>query len=433
MIPTDSELAYEAPEELAVLALALWTPGAFAEIAAHGVTAAMFTRTTSAELWQVLADLDAGPLGIDELEAVRVLEGRTGDGRRLVADLAGLPAPARSRLAQYAGTVAERHQLRRIVNDLAALSADALAGAPLDTVRARLTDVAERPAIDTGLPADLLDLDDLARLADTDAPPWVLPGLLPEAGRLIVVAEEGAGKSSLLRQLAMTAAAGLHPFTATRTTTPRRVLVIDAENNPATARRPGDGTLDPTSFAGMARALAGRVDLDATRDRLRVWSRPAGIDLRSPAALGPLERILRRHRPELVIAGPVYRLFPRRTNETDETLAAEAQLVLDRLRSRFDFALILEHHAPQAAAGSTRELRPYGSSLWLRWPDLGFGLRRITDQTGRTVGLAPRGFRENRYAANWPPEIVRNPTGPLPFTVRDPAGNAGRHLNGAPR
>ena len=55
----------------------------------------------------------------------------------------------------------------------------------------------------------------LREFLDRDDPPfdWVVPGLLERGDRLILTGAEGLGKSVLMRQLAVCAAAGVHPFT----------------------------------------------------------------------------------------------------------------------------------------------------------------------------------------------------------------------------
>jgi hypothetical protein len=45
-----------------------------------------------------------------------------------------------------------------------------------------------------------------------DEPDWLIPDLLERRDRLILTGEEGLGKSYLLRQIAIMAAAGLDPF-----------------------------------------------------------------------------------------------------------------------------------------------------------------------------------------------------------------------------
>jgi hypothetical protein len=53
---------------------------------------------------------------------------------------------------------------------------------------------------------------DLVDLVNEDIPfDWIVPGLLAKGERMVLTAGEGLGKSTLLRQFAVCAAAGLHP------------------------------------------------------------------------------------------------------------------------------------------------------------------------------------------------------------------------------
>jgi replicative DNA helicase len=43
-------------------------------------------------------------------------------------------------------------------------------------------------------------------------------------------------------------------------------------------------------------------------------------------------------------------------------------------------AFVMEHHAPlKGSMDKERALRPYGSSLFLKWPDYGFGIQPIQE------------------------------------------------------
>ncbi|MBK9178745.1 MAG: site-specific DNA-methyltransferase [Acidimicrobiales bacterium] len=81
----------------------------------------------------------------------------------------------------------------------------------------------------------------------------------------------------------------------------------------------------------------------------------------------------------------------------------EVQHVLDDLRTRYRFALLVEHHAPKRQAG-VRELAPYGSSLWLRWPELGLKLIP-TDDTNRVMDVGR--WRGDRRQSGWPARLER--------------------------
>ena len=91
----------------------------------------------------------------------------------------------------------------------------------------------------------------------------------------------------------------------------------------------------------------------------------------------------------------------RRPGESYEDAAEGVQQVLDDLRTRFGFALVLEHHAPKGE-GSSREMAPFGSQRWLAWPELGLGLRSEKDGS-----LRVERFRGDRMASSWPDKLER--------------------------
>jgi replicative DNA helicase len=256
-------------------------------------------------------------------------------------------------------------------------------------------------AIGAGTPGnrpEAMTMDELVARSD-DLSPWVVPGLLRSDSRCVVVAGEGVGKSVLLRQIGLCAAQGVHPLRRDLIQ-PVRVLVIDAENALDAIRDTGE-PLD-----AQARRAAGGAYY---AERFRVWSRPGGLDLRAPHDRAALVRELRAQRPQLVCAGPLYKLGRRQGGETYEDAAEGLQQVFDDLRTRFGFALLLEHHAPKGAQGTVREMAPFGSQRWLAWPELGIGLYAERDGTG----LRLQRFRGDRMASEWPDRLVRGEVWPF--------------------
>ncbi|HVC15439.1 MAG TPA: AAA family ATPase [Acidimicrobiales bacterium] len=240
-----------------------------------------------------------------------------------------------------------------------------------------------------------IQLDDFVAERD-DASPEVVPGLLAEDDRVVIVAPEGVGKSELARQVVVCAAYGVQPFTFDPAPAVP-ALLVDLEN----PRRNVRDRL--RKLASTARAHSGSERAPAV-----LWHRPGGIDLRRRPDRLAFEDVLRRNRPKLVSLGPVYKAYTRTGRESDEQVAAEVQAILDDLRTRYGFALVLEHHAPQANGGA-RELRPFGSSLWLRWPEYGLKLTPSRDVHG---ALVVGRWRGDRAVAQWPDELRRGDVWP---------------------
>jgi 5S rRNA maturation endonuclease (ribonuclease M5) len=238
---------------------------------------------------------------------------------------------------------------------------------------------------------------DLYEFISTVDPPsdWVIPGLLERSDRLLWTGFEGQGKSVVIRQLAVCAAAGTHPFTRDPIT-PQRVLFIDCENPDRKSRR---------HFRKLE-AIARGNGFPVPEGALRILQRPAGIDLtRDEDAAWLVERVT-AHRPDLLVVGPFYRLHAKDTNE--ETAARAVVSALDAARIKADCALVTEAHAGHGGDGASRSVRPVGSSLLMRWPEFGYGIKPLgeADENGRArhVAVVPwRGPREERH---WPRELI---------------------------
>jgi hypothetical protein len=111
------------------------------------------------------------------------------------------------------------------------------------------------------------------------------------------------------------------------------------------------------------------------------------------------------NQPDVVIIGPLYKMAS--GDPTEEQVAKAVSGVLDDLRTKHQFAVIIEAHTPHSVAGSKhRPERPYGASLWLRWPEFGLYL-------AKEGNLRPwRGARDER---EWPVLLTRG--GEWPWTV----------------
>lgn len=235
-------------------------------------------------------------------------------------------------------------------------------------------------------------------LAEPDVYEWVIPGLLEKADRVIFTGGEGAGKTTLVRQITCCAAAGVHPFTGERID-PLRVLVVDAENSERQWRRNARG------IAAQARRK-GIVDPQDTV----ILACTRRLDVTSQRDLGSIHRLMDEYAPDLVVIGPLYKLVPRAITNDDD--AAPLITALDSLRDR-GVALVMEAHAGhgQSVPGQ-RDLRPRGSSALLGWPEFGFGLSLDKDQPHVAHLVRWRGDREER---SWPESLERG--GEFPWSL----------------
>jgi hypothetical protein len=248
-------------------------------------------------------------------------------------------------------------------------------------------------------------------LRSDDEPEWVLPGLLARWDRLILTGGEGAGKSLLTRQMVVRAASGLHPWLRERIE-PQRALLVDAENSA--------GQVRPwlRKMAAAAAAEGG----EGAASRLAVEIVEGGMDLQRPADRSRLLRQVEASRPDLIVIGPLYKVASGNPNE--EGPARTVMSALESVRSASNgAALVVEAHAPHQQAGARqRDLRPLGSSLWLRWPEFGFALRPAGDRKGAALGLADwvpwRGGRCGPGAERtWPAQFLHGTTWPWAAAV----------------
>lgn len=235
---------------------------------------------------------------------------------------------------------------------------------------------------------------------------WVILGLLEAGERVIVGSEEGSGKSVLGLQVAMCAAAGLHPFLATAIP-PVRALYVDLENRMRTLKRrlrrgeelaARTGTWDPARFA--------------------VFHDQNGIDLRRAEGQHRLMQAIRNHRPNLIVAGPMYQM-----GLDDEQAKGDHKAVKDfwgRAVDRSGAALWLETHPPLAGTRTGRVQRPFGSAIWTHWPEFGIWLAETEKGSGRyRLGR----FRKDRETdRSWPDEIWWRSGHGWPWEALYPAG-----------
>jgi hypothetical protein len=250
---------------------------------------------------------------------------------------------------------------------------------------------------------------------------WLVPGLLERTDRLVLTGHEGRGKSELVAQLATTIAAGLHPFTGDPLPDRDggyRVLVVDAENSQ------GQLVRRYKRIAGLVDQLRERhrmPGVDWRKFRQRMVLRPEGVELTDPRELSRISKAVELACPDVLVIGPLYKLTD--TDVTDAQGAKTLVSTLDRLRVRHRCAVISEAHAGYAATpgGGSRGVRPFGSSIFLRWPEFGYGLQASEgyehDEHPTAVDLvAWRGAREER---NWPTRLRRD-TGVLPWYPDSP-------------
>lgn len=394
--PFTATPANDPAAERAVLGASMLDPTVLDTCAAQ-ITGTAFYDPRHSQIWHALRALHAAgnptdPIALlDELRRRGEFKPGQLDGPYLHDLYASTPGAAAA--AYHAGIIARLARQRRMsalgvrFTQLAGrtnLDAGDIDAAYVEA-REHLDDIA--PTVGDTKPTTLREL--LAEAGDDDPYDWVVPGLLERHDRLIVTGPEGGGKTTLLRQVGVQVAAGIHPFTGVPID-PVRVLHVDLENSRRQSRR-------------RFRPL--RLAAGLTGDDLPHWVevRPSGIDLLHLDEHAWLLGLVDQVQPDLLLTGPLYRMAS--GDPIEEKTAKAVSAALDRVRDR-GCAIVLEAHTPHATGGSKhRPTRPYGASLWLRWPE--FGIHVAEDGTITHW----RGARDER---EWPTLLQRG--GEWPWT-----------------
>jgi hypothetical protein len=249
---------------------------------------------------------------------------------------------------------------------------------------------------------------------DTD---WLIPGWLARGERAVLVAGEGVGKTTILRQIAVCLAGGLNPWNRARVAPGLRTLFIDAETSRNQSRY---------AYRWIsARCVRPSIAPD-WKSQIIHKNQNGGVDLvgRDNAWF---RSIVDQVQPDVLILSPAYKLMrgdPQKDRDVQDLLDA-----IDQVRVAHDCATLVETHAPHGQF-QNRDMRPYGSSVWLRWPEVGIGYRRDLKaeeeraNAGLTVNERPeyleanywRGSREPR---DWPSHLQHGSVNDLPWVPND--------------
>lgn len=251
---------------------------------------------------------------------------------------------------------------------------------PLPSVRSLMNEANAEAQARAKLPLDYLG----ALLNGEDEPyDWLIPGIIEREDRVIVTGDEGYGKSTLLRQIALSACIGENTLTdqPINTHSPIRVLYIDLEN----PRR---------HVVREIRKLRALLEAHTETMRFALHLDTAGMVLDDPRDRDKdralVTALLDAHKPDLLIIGPLYKMMG--GDPTEERDARELARFLDLIRGRYHCALIIEAHAPH------NQIRPYGWSGWKRWPERGIHLNNEGQLTN---------WRGTRGDSVWPSALKR--------------------------
>jgi 5S rRNA maturation endonuclease (ribonuclease M5) len=250
----------------------------------------------------------------------------------------------------------------------------------------------------------LVEWGEFVEEEENDSYDWVIPNLLERGERVMVVAAEGVGKTFLARQVALMTAAGIHPFTLERMK-PIRTLTIDLENPQRIIRRTSRAIYINSKKYGFC-----------AKPEAHLLIKPDGIDLMTSTDRRFIEDAIEQTEPDLIFLGPIYKSFVDPGGRTSESVAIEVAKYFDSLREWFNCSFWLEHHAPLGSSITSRDLRPFGSAVWSRWPEFGLSLQPDPTATEGYV-YEIRHFRGARDKRQFPTRMKRGTI--FPFEVID--------------
>jgi len=282
---------------------------------------------------------------------------------------------------------ANRRRLEMTLNKALAMSVDMNRDVE-EIVSTLVTDLDTSQAnISSGLTT--VNFDDVIN-AEDDLRPWIMPNMLRTNERMIITGPEGGGKSVLVAQMCLGASMGINTMSANLDKhEPLRVLMLDVENDRLQVRN------------NMRKIYSTLREMNDVQPNIE-WVDSQHIDLSDPVEQQKVVRIAKEKRPQLMYMGSLYRLAP----EGDKVDAAFTHVsrTVDRIRAETGASVLLEAHAGHGLSNDRNGMRPYGSSMWLRWPEFGFGMVRH-NQSGN---IQLKNWRGNRSDdRQWPAALRR--------------------------
>lgn len=387
-------LPHDDDAERSVLKAAMESPIA-RKTAAKLIGPADFHQPAHEQLWRTIGDLERDRKPVDAATVSSAVAGRPHLRAALleVVTAGGIPGQV-----DYFAEIVRGHAVRRRILTETTRARQAALDPTIDVATLTTATASRFAALRDSGATDDITARTLAEVIATEDEPydWLVPDLLERGDRLMLTGVEGLGKSTLLRQIAVFTAAGMHPF-GSRPVDPLKAVIIDAENTERHVKRklrPLHQTClryaqrDPGPFVLVD--CPGRLDITRDRDLARIHQMLDATD------------------PDILVIGPLYRLVPRAIQTDDE--AAPVLTALDTIRDR-GIALLIEAHAGHGIGKhGDREMRPRGSSALLGWPEFGYGLREVDDATPPRVRMvAWRGDRDDR---KWPTHLQMGDTWP---------------------
>ena len=403
---------YDLDAESALLGSMMMSRQAISDALDVGVTGADFYKPSNGSVFEAIELLAEHGGAVDPLLVTAALGSKDLDlvgGKGAILRIQA-ETPASAHATHYAQIVKDAAIKRRLIHvggSITEMGYDET----IDASAALGSATSAIDAIDTPIRAARLpNVEEWLRQGeDLD---WLVPDLFARQERLLVVATEGGGKTSLLRQIAIAMSAGLHPFRLTMMPEAFNVLLVDFENPERISRKKIEKMISNVTTLEMS--MKGRF---YDPERLIPVCRPEGIDLASKAderwlheRVDTNARAMPGGRLDVLCIGPVYQM----DSEAEEKQAGARRIItaINKIRVRHDCLVVMETHAPHevfARPAAERALRPAGPRLWLRAPEFVMAIQGVQGQPAYADFYPVRPGRDERA---WPRLLRRGTAWP---------------------
>jgi hypothetical protein len=391
--PDDVPIPRDVAAEELVLGACMGDPSAF-RTASGILTEHDFWKPAHQQIWRHIA-FSMADCGV--ADPVLVLDSMRTAGERRIGEIAPLlhslyaRAPIALECEHHARIVADLAVRRRVLQAGQRMIQRASSGTGelADLLESAAADIRDARNARKGVELLTMPIDEFMS-AEMPEPDWLIPGLLARQDRFVLTGPGGLGKSTLLRQIAVCAAAGIAPLDwhTGEMFDPIRVTIIDCEN--------ADHQLKSALWPMLKEC---RDVQRPVEDRLMIGGHGSPIDLLDPASAMSVMRTVEHDRPDLVYIGPAYKLH---LGDPDKEMhVKQVTAVLDQIRAT-GAAVICEAHPNNESSSKGGSLRPSGSGLWTWWPEFGRGLRLDTNALPEMRRCELEMWRIDRVARNWP-------------------------------
>jgi len=227
---------------------------------------------------------------------------------------------------------------------------------------------------------------------------WVVPNMLRQNERMIITGPEGGGKSVLVAQMALGAAMGVNTMSpGLETHEPLRVLMLDVENDRLQIK------------SNMKKIVPLLDEMSGGVKPLIEWVDVRDIDLSNSVERQRVIRLAKERQPQLMYLGSLYKLAPE--GDRVDTAFGHVSRTVDRIRAETSTSILIEAHTGHGMQNDRNgAMRPYGSSMWLRYPEFGIGMIPRRDHKGVIEIKHWRGARSDDRV--WPSGLRRSGTLP---------------------